>query len=53
MIRVLVGYWIVIMSAISLILCIVGDDFGTKLLVVESTAIFLAALLFGMRLIEG
>lgn len=53
MIRVLVGFWITMISLISFILCILEDDFKKKLLIEGATAIFLAALLFGLWLIEG
>lgn len=51
MIRVLVGFWITMMSLISFILCILEDDFKGKLLIEGATAIFLAVLLFGLWLI--
>ena len=53
MIRVLVGFWVTMMSLISFILCILEDDFKEKLLIVGATAIFLAVLLFGLWLIGG
>lgn len=53
MIRVLVGFWITMMSLISFILCIVEDDIKEKLLIVGATGIFLAMLLFGLWLIGG
>ena len=53
MIRVLVGFWITMMSLISFILCILEDDFKEKLLIVGATAIFLAVLLFGLWRIGG
>lgn len=52
MIRVLVGFWITMMSLISFILCILEDDFKEKLFMAGATAIFLAVLLFGLWLIE-
>lgn len=53
MIRVLVGFWVTMMSLISFILCILEDDFKGKLLIAGATAIFLAVLLFGLWLIGG
>lgn len=51
MIRVLIGFWVTMMSLISFILCILEDDFKGKLLIAGATAIFLAVLLFGLWLI--
>ena len=42
MIRVIIGYWIVCITVISLILCIAEDDIKEKLLIVGATGIFLA-----------
>lgn len=53
MIRVLVGFWAIMMSLISFILCILEDDFKEKLLIAGATAIFLFVLLFGLWLIGG
>lgn len=53
MIRVLVGFWVTMMSLISFILCILEDDFKGKLLIAGATAIFLAVLLFGLWLTGG
>lgn len=53
MIRVMVGYWIVYITVVSFILCIVEDDIKEKLLIVGATGIFLGMLLFGLWLIGG
>lgn len=53
MIRVLVGFWITMMSLISFIFCIAEDDIKEKLLIVGATGIFLAMLLFSLWLIGG
>lgn len=51
--KVIVGFWVTMMSLISFILCILNDDFKEKLLIAGATAIFLAVLLFGLWLIGG